>query len=394
MDILRLDKTTFKADALVELDTKGAQYTGSKIWTERYAQAGDFQFKTHRVEEVEALIPEDSLVAIRESDEVMIVENQLIENDADGNPELTITGRSFETFLENRVTLAMNYQKPWPMKLPYTTAEALTCYIWNSIVSTSSQDATRSEVWARNLKDTIPNVRISDSTTFTEPDTIWWLQSGIIYTTVLDFLSLETLGIRNIRPESHNAKIVSVDSAGNVVKTLRTNVPQLRVDIYNGVDRTKNQSAVTPVIFNFDQGHLNDPKYLESIKDYVNHAVVESSVGITHSYVGDDDSRTGLARRSTWLDGGTKDAGVSGASYLTQQKRRGKVELRNRRKLNLLDAEVNPFSPYIYNEHYSLGDKVTVMAQRGFLKTMIVEEFVRTEDRTGETGVPTLAVPD
>lgn len=381
------------ADALVELDTDGADKTSSKIWSERYASAGDFQFKTHRVDETLELLPEGSLIALRDSEEVMWVESNSIA-DSDKGPELTITGRSFETFLENRVALGPTYQKPWAMKRPYSTLGALMTYIWNSVVNPTSLDVTIDSVWAHNNKNNIPNLRVSNSSTLVEAQSIWWLQSGIVYTSVLDFLSLGTLGLRNIRPVSTNAKIINVLSNGDINQVLTANIPQLRIDIYNGTDRTKNQSVVDKVIFNFDQGHMDSPSYLFSTKEYINHAVVQSSIGISHTYVGDDDTRTGFDRRSTWIDGGTKDAETPWSSFEVQQKRKGKVELNARRKTKLIDAVVNPFSPYIYGEDYFLGDKITVMGERGFNQTMMVSEYVRTEDKTGETGVPTLAVPD
>jgi len=39
-----------------------------------------------------------------------------------------------------------------------------------------------------------------------------------------------------------------------------------------------------------------------------------------------------------------------------------------------------------------LGDLVTVLAQYGIERTMRVDEFIRTETKTGEVGRPTLVL--
>src|SRR5215475_715135 len=98
MDALRLNPQ-FYPIALVE-------GWNSFIWAERYSDAGDFQIDTNDVKGGRTLLPEGSLLGIRQSSEVMIVESNEIPAVSDEKgAHLTIKGRTFETFSENREML-------------------------------------------------------------------------------------------------------------------------------------------------------------------------------------------------------------------------------------------------------------------------------------------------
>ena len=78
----------------------------SLIWTERYSVPGDFQIVMSDVAKAIQMMPLESCVALRESSVPMIVEAHKIEKQK-GNPaKITITGRSYETVLERRVSVS------------------------------------------------------------------------------------------------------------------------------------------------------------------------------------------------------------------------------------------------------------------------------------------------
>lgn len=79
----------------------------SLIWTERYSSSGDFELKTYDVATAVQLLPLETFVTIRESTVPMIVEAHKIEKKKNSTPEITITGRSFETVLERRASIRL-----------------------------------------------------------------------------------------------------------------------------------------------------------------------------------------------------------------------------------------------------------------------------------------------
>lgn len=392
MDVLRLDPVTYLPDALVE------GYS-SMIWTERYEDSGEFEMSTPLVSDIKIMLPEGSLITLRDSQEVMFVETHSIEIDSDGIPELKVKGRTFETFLENR-DLIGTYKKPWQALLQYTTAEMLTLLLWDSLVNATGEDTTRVDQ-IRDILTAIPDIVITDSSTFVETPKIWWLEEGEVYKTFLDFLKLGGLGVRNIRPMNTTANVVSFDTTrtptrGTLQKVTTPNISQLRLDVYNGLDRTHDQTVNVPVIFHYGSGHIESPQYLFSIKDLKNMATISASFGTVDIWpdtgiVPPVPNPSGLDRRILYIDGGDEGDQVH-EDFLASIVQKGMIELKKHNRSVLFDGAISPLSPYKYGTEYFLGDKVTLSAEYGFEASMLVAEYVRTEDQAGDRGYPTLVL--
>lgn len=392
MDVLRLNPTTFLADEIIE------GYS-SMIWTERYLSNGEFEMHTADIAKTRALIPEDSLICLRDSPEVMIVETHEI----DSKGELVVRGRTFETFLEHRGIFGTPYKTPWKTYRQYTTPEAVAALIWNYLVNTSGKDVTRQN-YDILTQLAVPNVVVTDSSVITPAEAVrdWWLEEGEVYKFVTDFLGLAKLGVRNIRPISTTGNVMTFNTSttagvhGTATKTTTTNIDKLRLDIYNGLDRTKNQSAREAVIFHYDSGHIDDPSYVFSNKDLKYMAVVSSSIGNfdvwpTAGNVVPSPIPSGRSMRVLYVDGGdigNLDVNTFKASLI----QKGQIELSEHNRQVLFDGAISPYSPWKYGKEYFLGDKVTVMAQYGFDLTMMVTEYVRTEDSQGDRGYPALVL--
>lgn len=395
MDVVRLEMTNYRPDSLVE------GYT-SMIWTERHIESGEFEMKTAKVAETRALLPEGSLISHRETNEVMFVESHTIGRDSDDNPELTVTGRTFDTFLENRVLLPSVYGESWSVYRQYKPSEMILLLLWMHLVNTTGEDPTRAATVMDNLV-AIPNVVVTDSTNLTESAITWSLEASTVYDKIYDFLVLAGIGLRTVRPTYYGGYIVSFDttrttSRGTMTKTYNSNISdKLQVDIFNGTDRTRNQSTNEPVIFHYDSGHIDSPSYLFSSKNLKNMAKLYSSIGNQNVWPdttpAPDQNVSGLNRRSLIVDGGSQ-----GSQNLTDFTnaiiQKARIELKKHNRAVLFDGAISPLSPYKYNQHYSLGDKVTLLAQYGYEASMIVSEYVRTEDDQGDRGYPglTLAV--
>lgn len=383
MDVVKLDPVSYLPTTLVE-------GYNSMIWTERGLENGDFQMSTAKVSEMRALIPDGSLISLLDSDEVMFVENHRIKRDDKGVATSIVTGRTFETYLENRVATGV-YQTPWKAIKQYKTSEVAAFLIWNHLVNTTNQDPSRTGQ-VKDALTALANVVATDSTTVVEAVKDWYLEEGEIYKQLRDRLSLGRLGVRNIRPRNSTGNVMTFDTSGTAgvrgtaTKTSTANLTKLRVDVYNGVDRTRQQSAVTPVIFHYESGHIENPEYLFSSRDYKVMATVASSLGNTDVWPDNIVPAvipSGIDRRILFVDGGT----MPDANAVIQK---GMIELRNHIRKILFDGAISPLSPYKYNTHYSLFDKVTLMAEYGYEAPMVVAEYVRTEDAEGDRGYPTL----
>ena len=390
MDVIRLDDA-YLGDSLVE------GYT-SMIWTERLLENGEFELKTAEVEATKNLLPEGAHISLLDSYEVMTVETHEISVDSAGNPELTVTGRSFETFLENRVALPTTYQQPWAAIKPYTLSELVSFILWNNLVNATGQDPSRT-AWTQDDRTELPHVIVTDSTTITQPSAERWLKEGEMYSQLREFLGLGGLGVRNIRPYHSIANAVSFDTSatsyrGDVLHMLDMDVQDLRLDVYNGLDRRYTQSVNEPVIFHYDSGHIDNPKYLFSSKELKTMATVSMDTGPVNVYP--ETGLTppsvipeGLDRRILFMDGGSQGT-MDPADFLASNVQKALIELSKHNRQFLFDGAISAVSPYKYGQEYALGDQVSLIAQYGFESSMIVVEYVRTEDHEGDRGYPTL----
>ena len=75
----------------------------SLIWTERYHGFGDFEIYTPANAELMRTVKQDYYAWLKDSDQVMIVEEVQISTEVETGGHLTISGRSLESILDRRI---------------------------------------------------------------------------------------------------------------------------------------------------------------------------------------------------------------------------------------------------------------------------------------------------
>lgn len=429
MDCVKLDSTTLKDEAMVE-------GWSSFIWTERFGGAsGDFQLKTPRIKETMELIPEGSFISSSTKDEIMIVENHSIGTDDDGVAELTVTGPSFLDFLKQRFYEGY-YKEPWQMQLNYTIQDALTVLLWSKLNNNTSWDVTRPPgpsnpaAWPHVAGDNIP-MRVAQFIRLQKPVSAltpkdpadlqstqeWYVETGDLYSKVIDLLNVGDLGIRCIKPNIFfsyggvlpdpavpNQKTVS--SAGVISNAEKNANNAVVFQIYNGRNRTITGAPVgthyEPVIFRRDVGHITSPSYLITGKERKNHIRVISNEGERDIYE-NGVVLTGLEKRSMLLDVG--EVPVDSSEFLNNDylAQKGMAAMKKHNRQVMIDGAISPGTMYPYNQFdedwnddrikyngYFLGDYVTVIGDYGVQEDMQVVEAISVHDKDGEKFYPTL----
>lgn len=368
----------------------------SLIWTERYLDAGGFELRTPLVEETMALLPEDSLLGQIESREVMIVETHEIETDDNGIDELIVKGSTYEMCLEDRFITGGAYGETWKLEQLYTAPQMAMVLAWNSVANDIYTNVLRTEYVPADPKEIIPNVGTSLSVQTAQPTTEWWLENGPVYPKIKDFMVRSGGGIRNIRPHAEMnppSFDAAVNAGGGSLNILSSgsNDDKLRIDFYTGLDRTINQSDRPQVAFWFRAGHLDSPKYLFSTKGMKNVARVFSSAGnrIVTNPPGMDGFLNDRHRRLLYIDGGSFSDPVP-VDWQDKLDQVGAIELAKHNRTQAIATGITLNTPFKYGTDYGLGDKVTVLAGHGYTATMMVNEYIRTEDSEGDRGFPTL----
>src|SRR5690242_6166324 len=78
----------------------------SLIWTERFNTIGDFQIQSGDVDRFMTLLPEGTVLTLRESNVPMIVETHNIVRKKNKPTNLIIKGRAFESILDRRIAIS------------------------------------------------------------------------------------------------------------------------------------------------------------------------------------------------------------------------------------------------------------------------------------------------
>lgn len=431
MDVLPLDKSTYYPTMLFE------DYS-SLIWTERFNTSGEFQLTSSNIQKTIETFPLGSLVSLRDTTEVMMVETHSIEpNNSDGTPQITISGRSLDSFLENRILLPIVYGESWETLQEYTPQEMICLLLWNALVNDTGEDPTKPSGVGTLLFDylaVVPNLVVSLDLNSLDEKPLkhkWSLSSGDVSTTLLDIQSAYSIGVRSIRPtqESMAYSRVSflVSSNRNIrgkmsLEFIESDPTNLRFDVYKGINRTIHQNTVTPVIFHESTGHLINPKYLRSIKDYKNNAVVLNSKELnafppesitspstwnsnTKYYESDEvffngSFWTAIKEPDIGEEPGVEISGkvnpwavfnpyyYLGVNSINALSALGETEIYRRKIVSMADSEISPYSPYKYGQDYFLGDVITFSGSYASETSMFINEIVRTDNEEGESISP------
>lgn len=339
----------------------------SLIWKERYKEAGEFVMKTGDIQDTLTRLPLGNLVAIAESDEVMMVENHLIETDEEGKRILTVSGRTFETFFENRVARPIG-EEALHLEFPEDTSqdwviEGLTpAGVARRLIQASSTDSSAMTHHGQGIE----NYQCTVQSGLLAADASWTvsIKPGTVYERVLDFLSISNLGIRNKRPSD------------------TTVLSPLTTEIYKGVDLSSS------VIFSVPAGHFLKSSYLWSNVGYQNMVWAFSY----YQWAAPTNAGgSGLNRRIGFLDASDIKSTTPYTRDASLLDKRGSTYLADHKKTTVFDGQVSPDIPYVFKVNYDLGDVVNVRGEYGVDQNVRVTEYIRIQDEEGERAYPSLA---
>ena len=181
----------------------------------------------------------------------------------------------------------------------------------------------------------------------------------------------------------------------------------LALQVYRGVDRSVNQSAVTPVIFSPDFATLGSTVYRYDRRLYRNTvyaagegagrdrviAKAASALDMTDPYYY---RSMGVTRREKFLDCknvSSNSAGIDGDAdkYFMLLYGTAKAEVEASQEKTDFSGEAAPSGMYVYRRDYWLGDTVTVENSYGITGTATVTEVTEADDASGLRVVPTLS---
>ena len=360
MDVFVLD------DYLVRYSVVDSYF--SFIWSERVSSLGDFELVVANTNEAKNLLAIGKRLGINESKRVMVIETHEAKVDDEGRNVLTITGRSLESILMERIawnnaTAGSETKPKWV--ITGTPAEAARWIFYQVCV-----------VGAMSPSDIIPfyvtGTTYPADTIAESPDSVVFeLEIGTVYERIKDICDQYKMGFRLYKGPDDS---------------------KLYFNIYQGNDRTTQQSVLDPVVFSPSLDNLAKIQELTSVENLRNVAFVYSKTKSIFVYTdGTDSSTSGFARRVLYVDATSVEETTEPnlTKILTQK---GYEALAKNRSITAFDGEISQADQYTYGLHYELGDLVEMQSGFGVTNNMRVTEQIFVSDENGSRSYPTLSV--
>lgn len=353
MELVILD-TQFKAIAVLDSFE-------SIIWTDRYADAGDFEIYTPASSGLLDIIKQDYYLRFAESDYMMIVEAIEIQSDAEEGNKLIITGRSLESILDRRI-------------------------IWSQTVITGNLQNGIKKI----LNDNLINPSIADRKI-----------DNFIFEESTD-TAVTSISIEGAQYTGDNVLDVIKDLCDTYnlgFKVILNDNNQFVFSLYAGVNRSYDQETNPYVVFSPNFENIVNSNYIESKKTLKNVALVAGEGEGAARKTVIVGSGAGIERRelftdardiSSNIDGGT----LSDAQYKAQLRQRGTEDLAENVTTKTFEGQVEATQLFKYGEDFFLGDIVQIVNEYGIESKSRVMEMVRSQSEEGYDIYPTFKILD
>jgi hypothetical protein len=358
----------------------------SVIWTERYTSAGDVQLTLVPTKfYIESLKP-GTYLSIPESQEVMRIETQLIENGL-----LKISGHSLLDFLSQRYVWEAHLEN-----MAANTSPILKDYTSNQLVPGNFISAVVERftliipefpnAWKFHSLDSIyeriPNFSLG-AIDYSGAPVELTAKLGPIYPAIKEVAETHKVGISLYLEYANNNGAYS-----------------LKFQTYKGKNRTSNQSTNKLIRLSPSFDEISDVKELQSSAEEINTIYVHNPGGmyrfeiVNGMLVRNGVSTPGLHRRTKVVHPtiSPNDFGSSGISY-NYMFETAQRYLAKYKQAHIIDAQITSLNNYIFGVDYWLGDIVDFESAITAARTPArVTEYIRSHDSTGEKAYPTIVV--
>ena len=342
----------------------------SSMWVERYRQPGEFEFVAPLSSGLRDILPKGTVISHVNTLEACVVENHVIQEAENKDPNIFITGRSLEGYsLENRIVgLELAWNDPAPPFTEYSIAAATTAQQAKTLINDHIVIANLNDP-DNSLDDNIVAEAIAGSDTPEERT----FRRGSLHQALTELLNVSDLGVRVIRRNPFG-------SLGNDSVTW--------FYIHAGTDRSAS------VVFSWDQGEIKEAEYLSSLKGLKTVALVQGRYveEIVYQGSGNFDRRVMLVDASD-IDG-SLNAPPTGAALTSIRNKmaiRGQEALAAQKEIDIVSIDIATANQYTYREDYDIGDIVNVSGNYDTAVKRRVVEHVEIEDKNGSRSYPTLA---
>lgn len=365
-----MDFFKFTADPFTDLE-QGEFFRGydSAMWVERYRAPGEFEIVAPLSSGLRTVLPLGTIISHTDTLEACVVENHNIKEGKNTDPTITITGRSVESYLENRIVgLELAWNDPDEPYARYNLTAATVAQQAKKLINDHIQVSFLND-GSNSFDDNILAEAIAGSGV-TEAREI---KRQDVHKALLDLLKVEDLGVRFVRKNNFGVMGVSDKSW---------------VYIHAGTDKS------STVVFSWDQGEIQSAEYLSSLKNLKNTALVTGAHLEEIVYAAD----TNWTRRVMLVEAADIDesytppiAAPDRTALRAKMAVRGREALAAQKLIDIVSIDITSATEHIYRKDYDIGDIVSVSGNYDTTVKRRVVEHVEIEDKNGSNSYPSLA---
>lgn len=350
MSIYLLD-TEFRRTKLID------EYI-SMIWTDRYAEAGDFElYVTATIENV-SIFKTGMYLSNTLSEHLMIVETIEIKSDIEDGAKLIVSGRSLESILSRRIVWNQTVFKNKNIQ------DIIFGLLKDSIISPKNASRKIDNFIFDRLENTQVNtIRLDKQYT-----------GDNIYTAIHELCDQYGLGFKLIRVNN-----------------------QFRFGLYMGKNHTHGMDSF--VTFSPRLDNLISSNVIMSIRDNVNIACVAGEgEGASRKIISAGTETSGIERMELFVDARSvssnteNDTVISPEQYKSMLLQKGMEELNVHQSKTTIESEVDYNGIFKYKKDFDVGDIVNVSNEFGYSGKLRIIEIVTSDSVDGKTIVPTFKV--
>lgn len=370
MDIFILDSLLRPIDVVDEFV--------SIIWTERFAEKGDFELVTLSSPSNRKRFVFDTMISIPDSKRIMRIKTIEEVDDSEKGPILKIKGYDLVTILNERTAVQISPSTSHPRPV-------WNLYGWSPVIAMQKMVFDICYDGDMSPHDIIPFLQSVGTPSLYPDDTIpdlpesmvWSQKPASLYSAVVDVAQAYDIGFRLYKDP---------------------NSSKLYFEGYTGSDRTSAQTLLPPVIFSDDMSnlkntteysdntlHYNAVRTIYHYKDEFDNDVTFSNIVIDDEYPG---TVSGFDRKVKVLNITAIPEDVTDMPFYLQQL--GFEELNRSRPVSIFDGEIDQEGEYVYEQDYFLGDLVEIRGKNGGTAYMRVVEQIIKEDSSGKSSYPSL----
>ncbi len=361
----------------------------SFIWTDRFDSYGDFELYTPFNNYILNICRQNYYLAIDESPHNMIIEDIMVQTDAENGNHLVIKGRSLESILDRRIVW---HQTTISASTDHTLLTGITQLLTDAFIK-PKQEVPQRKVDNFYIKKPELNFLIEEfeieKTQFTG-DSLDSIVMDICDSFEIGYRILFGYQIKKLYNE------IEVWDATNNNWVIKSNIDDFDMffELYLGYDRSYDQpegSDLPYVVFSPNFDNIINTNYLDSISGMKNVTLVlGEGDGTTRKrlIVGKE---AGLQRRELYTDARDLQKRDYGSQYTLALKQRGIENLYDNSRMTSYEGEVEPLLSFVYGRDFFMGDTIQISNEYGISGKARIIEWIRSESDTGLNVYPTFS---